>query len=145
MKTRVKPEGRPAVLVLSGDFDASGMDISRSFVEMTNCWKKVHRIGLDEGLITRHGLPVLRGKATDSRAADFIAAHPEIHARHGFGADEKDRPYPVQVELDAVDPGELRGLYQRVIDRYWDAAAFRAALASEKQHRAVLRRLAADL
>lgn len=51
----------------------------------------------------------------------------------------------MQVELDAVDPGELRGLYQRVIDRYWDVAAFRAALASEKQHRAVLRRLAADL
>lgn len=51
----------------------------------------------------------------------------------------------MQVELDAVDPGVLRGLYQRVIDRYWDAAAFRAALASEKQHRAVLRRLAADL
>ncbi|QEV30005.1 hypothetical protein CP976_41950 [Streptomyces coeruleorubidus] len=69
------------MLVLSGDFDASGMDISRSFVEMTSCWKKVHRIGLEEGLITRHGLPVLRGKATDSRAADFIAAHPEIHAR----------------------------------------------------------------
>ncbi|MEU1940548.1 hypothetical protein ACH49O_41830 [Streptomyces coeruleorubidus] len=49
MKTRVKAEGRPAVLVLSADFDASGMDISRSFVEMTSCWKKVHRIGLDEG------------------------------------------------------------------------------------------------
>lgn len=65
------------MLVLSGDFDASGMDISRSFVEMTSCWKKVHRIGLDEGLITRDGLPVLRGKATDSQAADFIAAHPE--------------------------------------------------------------------
>ncbi|MFI8835053.1 hypothetical protein ACIGPN_29260 [Streptomyces afghaniensis] len=91
--------------------------------------------------MTRKG----RDKATDSRAADFIAVRPEIHARHGFGADEKDRPYPVQVELDAVDPGELRGLYQRAIDRYWDAAAFRAALASEKQHRAVLRRLAADL
>lgn len=106
------------MLVLSGDFDASGMDISRSFVEMTSCWKKVHRIGLDEGLITRYGLPVLQGKATDSRAADFIAAHPEIHARHGFGADEKDRPYPVQVEPDAVNPGELRGLYQRVI-RPW--------------------------
>lgn len=145
VKARVKAEGRPAVLVLAGDFDASGMDISRSFIEMTGCWKKVHRIGLDEELISRYSLPVLRGKATDSRAAGFIAAHPEIHARNGFGADEKGRPYPVQVELDAVDPEELRRLYQRVIDRYWDAAAFRAALASEKQHRAVLRRLAADL
>ncbi len=145
VKARVRAEGRAAVLVLSGDFDASGMDISRSFVEMTNCWKKVHRIGLDEELIGRYGLPVLRGKATDSRAGGFIAAHPEIHARHGFGADEKGRPYPVQVELDAVDPEELRRLYQQVIDQYWDAAAFRAALASEKQHRAVLRRLAADL
>ncbi|GGU08066.1 hypothetical protein [Streptomyces coeruleorubidus] len=35
------------MLVLSGDFDTSGMDISRSFDEMTSCWKKVHRIGLD--------------------------------------------------------------------------------------------------
>lgn len=54
------------------------------------------------GLITRYGLPVLQGKATDSQAADFIAAHPEIHDRHRFGADEKGWPYPVQVELDAV-------------------------------------------
>jgi hypothetical protein len=60
VKARVKAEGRPAALVLSGDFDASGMDISRSFVEMTSSWKKVHRIGLDEGLITRYGLPVRR-------------------------------------------------------------------------------------
>ncbi|WP_251091435.1 hypothetical protein [Streptomyces sp. Caat 7-52] len=61
MKARGRAERRPAALVLAGDFDASGMDISRSFVEMTSCWKKVHRIGLDEELITRYGLPVLRG------------------------------------------------------------------------------------
>ncbi|MBY8846207.1 hypothetical protein [Streptomyces sp. SP2-10] len=61
MKARGKAERRPAALVRSGDFDASGMDISRSFVEMTSCWKKAHRIGLDEELITRYGLPVLRG------------------------------------------------------------------------------------
>ncbi|MEU1312572.1 hypothetical protein ABZ419_27285 [Streptomyces cinnamoneus] len=141
VKARVQAEGRAAVLVLSGDFDASGIDISRSFVEMTGCWKKVHRIGLDEELIDRYGLPVLRGKATDSRAPGFIAAHPEIHARCGFGADERGRPYPAQVELDAVDPEELRSLYQRVIDRYWDVDAYRAALADEEEHRAVLRRL----
>ncbi|MEV7130169.1 hypothetical protein [Streptomyces sp. NPDC093260] len=45
MKAKVKAEGRPAVLVVSGGFDASGMRVSRSFVEMSSCGKKVHRIG----------------------------------------------------------------------------------------------------
>jgi hypothetical protein len=105
------------VLVPVGRFDASGMDISHSFVEMTSCWKKFHRIGLDEGLSTRSGLPVLRGKATDSRAADFIAAHPEIHARHGFGADESANTMVPRLRSQKLNRGRACRWAQRARSR----------------------------
>ena len=69
-------------------------------------------------------LPPNPGKATDSRAAGLIARHGEL----------------VQVELDALDPADLRALYQEAIGRYWDTSAFNATLAREQQDIQRLRR-----
>lgn len=135
VKDRVHTDGRPAVLIIAGDFDASGMDITRNFIQQTDCWKAVHRIALDESLIDRLGLPVLEGKATDSRAARFIAEHPDIHERHDFGHTAirgKRVRIPVQVELDAVEPNMLRSLYLDAVAQYWDVSAFERVVASEQ-------------
>lgn len=135
VKDRVHADGRPAVLIIAGDFDASGMDITRNFIQQTNCWKDVHRIALDEELIDSLGLPVLEGKATDSRAARFIAEHPDIHERHDFGyaaVRGKRVRVPVQVELDAVEPNTLRSLYLDAVNQYWDTSAFERIVASEQ-------------
>lgn len=150
VKQRVRADGRPAVLIYAGDFDASGMDIGRSFIETTDCWKATHRVALDEALITRLGLPVLQGKATDSRAPKFIERHPAIHARHDFGFEivrGKPRRIPVQVELDAVEPNTLRSLYLEAIGQYWDGSAYEAVLRAEDRDRerlAYMRRIVSD-
>lgn len=124
VKNRVRTDGRPAVLIYAGDFDASGMDIGRNFIAQTACWDKTIRIGLSEELIEDLQLPVLEGKAADSRAPKFIERHPDIHRRCAFGRDAQGRTIPVQVELDAVDPIGLRDLFQAAIDRFWDVSSF---------------------
>lgn len=113
---------RPSVLIYAGDFDASGEDIPRDFVErVAQRWgfDEVRRIALNAEQIAEYGLPPQPGKATDSRAAGFIARHGEL----------------VQVELDALDPDDLRDLYQRALDDYWDATAYGAVMLREAPQR----------
>jgi hypothetical protein len=107
--------GRPAVLLYAGDHDPSGEDIDRDFVDKSGCWSKVVRVALTAEQVDAYGLPPAPGKETDSRAAGFIAKHGEL----------------VQVELDALDPDDLRGLYQAALDGFWDPSAYDAALERE--------------
>lgn len=134
VREEVARDARKAVLIYAGDFDASGMDIGRSFIAHTDCWAETIRIGLSEEQIAEHALPVLRGKAKDARAAKFIAAHPVIHAQYDFGF-EKGKRVPVQVELDALDPDLLHGLFTEVIERFWDVTEYAAAVAREELDR----------
>jgi hypothetical protein len=41
----------------------------------------------------------------------------------------------VQVELDALDPDELRRLFQAGIDAHWDTSAYAAVLERERAQR----------
>jgi hypothetical protein len=145
VKERVERAGRPAVLIYAGDFDASGMDIGRSFIQTTDCWKHTIRIGLSPTQIADLDLPVLKGKAGDTRAPKFIDRHPEIHQQHDFGLDKDGRRFPAQVELDAVDPGVLHGWFLDALAEFWDMAAYEAALAQENTDMSVLRELFARL
>lgn len=112
----VEAQGRPAVFIYAGDFDASGEDIERDFLERTDCWDESERIALTPAQIQQYNLPPLPGKSWDSRAAGFIARHGAL----------------MQVELDALDPNDLQGLYQAAIDQYWDDDAFQESLAREQ-------------
>ena len=120
---------RPAVLLYAGDFDPSGEDIDRDFEERSGCWAKVIRVALTAGQVDDYGLPPNPGKATDSRAAGFIARHGEL----------------VQVELDALDPDDLRDLYQAAINPYWDVSAYAAVRIREDADRQRLRDAAVGL
>jgi hypothetical protein len=144
VKERVERDGRPAVLIYAGDFDASGMDIGRSFVDTTYCWDRTIRIALSPEQIDTMGLPVLAGKPKDSRAAKFIDRYPEIHARRDFGYEGRNR-VPVQCELDAVDPGLLRDLFLDAVAEFWDEDAYQDALDLEGADLSVLRALAAQV
>jgi hypothetical protein len=115
----VADRGRPAVLLYAGDHDPSGEDIDRDFVDKSACWRSVERVALTAEQVTAYRLPPMPGKATDSRASRFIARHGEL----------------VQVELDALDPDDLRGLYQQALDRHWDDTAYQAVLAREAEER----------
>jgi hypothetical protein len=115
----VARQRRPAVLLYAGDHDPSGEDIDRDFLARSSCFTRVVRVALTAEQVDAYDLPPQPGKQTDSRAAGFVARHGRL----------------VQVELDALDPAELRRLYQAAIDRYWDPAAYQAALAREAEER----------
>jgi len=119
----VAEQDRPAVLLYGGDFDPSGEDIERDFDARTQCFQQIVRVALTAEQVRTYALPPNPGKVTDSRAAGFIARHGEL----------------VQVELDALDPNDLRALYQDAIDEFWDGSAHDAAMVREQQER---RRLA---
>jgi hypothetical protein len=121
--------GRPAVLLYAGDFDPSGEDIDRDFVVRSDCWDEVVRVVLSASQVRSYRLPVNPGKVKDSRAKAFIE-------RHGA---------PVQVELDALDPADLRALFQAAIDGYWDMSRYEEMLRAEQPGRERLEQLRALL
>jgi hypothetical protein len=115
----VERAGRPAVLLYAGDFDPSGEDIDRDFVARAGCFAKVERVALTVEQVEAYQLPPQPGKETDSRAAGFIARHGAL----------------VQVELDALDPADLQGLYLEALAGYWDTFTYEASLATEADER----------
>lgn len=115
----VESTGRPAILAYAGDFDPSGEDIERDFVARTDCWQKVIRVALTPAQVEEYELPPMPGKATDTRAAGFVARHGEL----------------VQVEVDALDPRDLRLLFQQQVDRYTDTSLVAEILALEAEER----------
>lgn len=114
----VESQGREAVLIYAGDFDPSGEDILRDFVSRTDCWMEVNRIALNREQIDEYNLPPLPGKASDSRAEGFIRRHGEL----------------MQVELDALPPDVLRGLYTDAIDEWFDHGMYDVVMALEESH-----------
>jgi hypothetical protein len=125
----VHADGRPAVLLTAGDFDASGEDITRDFLVRAPCWAKVIRIALTAAQVEQYDLPEMMGKAKDARARSFIERHGRL----------------VQVELDALDPAILRQLYQGAIDQVWDMSQVRRITAEEARDRRYFARLASGV
>lgn len=126
VKADVSASGRPAVLLYAGDHDPSGEDIDRDFVARADCFTKVVRVALTAEQVAAYDLPPQPGKRADSRAAGFTARHGQL----------------VQVELDALPPDTLRGLYRDALDDFWDVSAYEAVLDREDAERAELERLA---
>jgi hypothetical protein len=115
----VLQQDREAVLLYAGDHDPSGHDIDRDLVERTDCWAEVIRVALNPEQIIGYNLPEMPGKAKDSRAGKFTERFGEL----------------VQVELDALDPDDLRALYQAALGRFWDESAHQAVLDREETER----------
>ena len=118
----VSRTSRPAVLLYAGDFDPSGEDIDRDFVVRTGCFDKVIRVALNAEQVDEYDLPPIPGKATDSRAAGFVARHGSL----------------VQVELDALAPDVLRRLFDYAIAEWWDVSTFATVLEREALERSQL-------
>jgi hypothetical protein len=112
----VERQGRPSVLLYAGDHDPSGEDIDRDFVDRAGCFDRVDRVALTAVQVDAYGLPPQPGKRSDSRAAGFVARHGTL----------------VQVELDALDPSDLRRLYADALAAYWDESTYRQVLDVER-------------
>lgn len=120
---RVDEDLRPAVLLYAGDYDPSGLDIERDFLARCPVFATVERVALTLDQIADYNLPPLPGKATDSRAAGFIEAHGQLF----------------QVEVDALAPEDLRGLFETAIDRYYDHDVLADLLEVEERERGSIR------
>lgn len=129
---------RPSHLLYAGDFDPSGEDIDRDFVNrleeyivnntsflLSEVFAGVERIALLPHHIEEYELPEYPGKETDSRKWKFIEAHGKL----------------VQVELDALDPDDLRALYQTAVDQYFDYGTYEGIMEEEGDQESVLRLL----
>jgi len=121
----VSTDGRKAVLLYAGDLDPSGVDIPRDFEERTDCWDEVRRIALTMEQVRERDLPMPPGKVQDSRAAGFEAEHGEL----------------IQVELEALDPADLVGLYEDALAEFWDDDAYQRSLQQEAEDVSLLRDL----
>lgn len=122
VKQHVEAQGRESILLYAGDFDASGVDIDRDFVERTEIFDAVKRVALNKAHLKRYNLPPMPGKPKDARSASFKAKHGEL----------------IQVELDALDPADLRKLFQKEIDKHWDTKAFKKIQRTEEEERGEL-------
>jgi len=110
--------GRPAVLLYAGDLDPSGEDIERNFLERTN-FDTSEKIALTRLQAIEHDLPPMPGKREDTRSGGFIEKYGELF----------------QIEVDALPPDVLRGLFAKAIEPYWDDAVYEAVLEREELER----------
>ena len=124
----IRVANRPSVLLYAGDFDPSGEDIDRDFVQRVGAFDEVIRVALTADQVIDYVLPPQLGKADDPRAADFVARHGEL----------------VQVELEALDPDDLHGLYEDALADFWDMSAFEESVTAEQVEGRFLARLAED-
>lgn len=140
-------DGRDAVLLYAGDFDPSGEDILRNFVDQTKRsisrdfgilgtdgriesgrttitsrvarFDEIVRVALTPEQVEEHDLPPQPGKADDTRSKGFKERHGRL----------------IQVEVEALDPETLRRLYQDAIDEYFDLSIWEEVVDREREER----------
>ncbi len=104
-------EEKECIILYFGDFDPSGLDITRDLGRRMNDYGadfvEVRRIALLQDQIARYNLPPAPVKMSDARAAAFIS-------RYGTGV----------VELDALEPPVLQEMIEEAIEDEIDKATW---------------------
>jgi hypothetical protein len=121
----IEEQGRPSVLIYAGDYDPSGKDISRDFIERVGNFDKVIRVALDYGQVRKFKLPEAPHKENDSRNASFLESEGHL----------------MQVELDALEDEDLKKLYAEAIAKFWNPKIANRILESEARERRRLERI----
>jgi hypothetical protein len=122
----VERDGRPGILIYGGDYDVDGFDIEADFQRRTGL--TIIRIALmDEHYDSALSISAKR-KQNDPRRVAFRRTHPIDPA---YGTDRA-------MEIEALNPPDLKALYDAQLARYWDDAVYQAVLAREEEERAAL-------
>ncbi|MER6561033.1 hypothetical protein ABT300_25540 [Streptomyces sp. NPDC001027] len=111
---------------ICGDFDCSGEDIERDRVARTGCWSHTERVLLTYEQVRAYELPATEGKRGDPR-------WPAFARRYGF-----DPRRPVQWEVEALEPAELRRMVLAAVDPYIDRDVLARQIAREEEQRRAL-------
>ncbi|MFF9206311.1 hypothetical protein ACF1AE_31830 [Streptomyces sp. NPDC014986] len=123
---RVTADPRDGVLLVVGDFDCSGKDTERDWVACTGCWSRRERILLTYDQTRAYELPVTEGKQGDPWWRAFADRY------------DCDPRCPVQWEVEALDPAELRRLVLAVVAPYIDEKVLTERIAEEERQRGQL-------
>ncbi|WP_086706545.1 hypothetical protein [Streptomyces antimycoticus] len=126
VRERTAADQREAHLAYVGDFDCSGEDVERDWVERTGCWSQVTRVLLTRDQVRAYALPATAGKRDDPR-------WPAFASRYGFDTDR-----PVQWEVEALEPDELQRLVLAAVAPYVDRDVLAEQLVREEQQRRAL-------
>jgi hypothetical protein len=118
-------EGKPAFLYYFGDYDPSGLDITRVVEDGLREFAPAaeimfERVAVTAAQIRELGLPTRPTKATDSRSKNFAGQ---------------------SVEVDAIPPDRLRQMVEHCITRHIDERALEVTRAAERSEREIMRRL----
>ena len=124
-KTATSLACREAIYHL-GDFDPSGGNAGEKIEEtLRELAPTAHiyfeRLAVTERQITEWDLPTRPTKASDTRSKNF-------------GSD-------ISVELDAIEPNQLRALVQEAIERHLPPEQFEILKAAEESEREIITRL----
>jgi len=116
----------PAYIYHLGDFDPSGVNAGEKIEETLRELAPdadivFQRIAVTEEQIADWDLPTRPTKASDTRAKTFGSS--------------------LSVELDAIEPNQLRALVQEAIERHLPPEQFAVLKAAEESERAILMRL----
>jgi hypothetical protein len=119
----------PAYIYHFGDFDPSGVNAGEKIEETLrelapDADITFERIAVTPAQIADWDLPTRPTKASDSRAKSFGSS--------------------LSVELDAIEPNQLRALVQDAIERHLPAEQFEALKAAEQSERDTIMRLVVE-
>lgn len=126
---RFKSNPRPVTVLYFGDFDPSGVEMTRSLgarLAELGSTATIIRCTLTRDDIARYHLPPDPAKRTDSRAAAFIAEHGDV-----------------SVELDALPASVLRDRLRVEVESRMDLVSLAGVKRREETERAELVRLLA--
>jgi len=125
-----KTDTRPRICIYAGDLDPSGEDIERDFDERTGgVFDELVRVAVHYEQVAEYGLVKQKGKARDPRAPAFARKYGQLF----------------QVEVEALPPDTLRGLFEREMGKYLDLSMIDEILKLEKTERKELQALAGGL
>lgn len=117
-------DGKECICLYAGDHDPSGEDMVRDFedrMQLFGAPVEMRKIAITMPQIKQFKCPPNPAKITDSRAKAYI----ERHGNQSW-------------ELDALDPKELRKVFEKEIKSLIDTKAMQAVLAREQRERAII-------
>jgi hypothetical protein len=104
------------MILYVGDFDPTGEDIERDMADRVGRPDGVERVAVTPEQVRAYLLSPMPGNDSDPRAHGFVERHGRL----------------IQVEVEALDPNDLRALIDDALDPYRDREAFENAVAREE-------------